>query len=917
MHINLNDEKKVISFPPEAKFKYEWRKYQKRVLNELEEHINDNHLHIIAPPGSGKTVLGLEVILKLNKPTLILAPTIAIRNQWINRFCDLFLQIENRPEWISTDIKNPCFLTVATYQSLHAACCGNRQKEQEYFDEEINENSDYKKPKTIKTKEIASLLQSKNIGTIVVDEAHHLKNAWWQSLNEIKKALNPTIVGLTATPPYDVSYAEWQRYIELNGPVDAEISVPELVVEGDLCPHQDYTYISRPTDDEHQKIVNFRQRLYSLFAQLKADKTIFAALKNHPIYNEPKKNLNWIYSNIECYSSVLIFLNSAGEKIDKNHLDIIGSKNFNLPELNYEWIETLLSFYLFKNPGGFSEYEEHQKKLVNQLKRHGVLERKSINFKHCKTINKFLSSSLSKLKGVEKIVDFEFSQLKSNLRMVILTDYIRKEFLVNESTNDMLLNKIGVMPIFEQLRRTNKKEIKIGVLTGSLVIIPVSSLEEFKKTATDLNIEKVNSHPLPFDKNYVIIHSNDQLKNQVVHITTEIFQSGFIEVLVGTKSLLGEGWDAPAINSLILASFVGSYVSSNQMRGRAIRSHREDPQKTSNIWHLVCSDLTAIDGGDDVALLKRRFKAFVGISFGDETNIESGIARLLLPQKITSEKTIDRINSKMLLNSGYRSELKEKWKKALNNGTTLVEEMKIPFQEKEEYQKVKSLYYNRTIKYLFAMVGSALVGFIFEVLKGFAKSIKHIKSMEDFMFWMMSIGIVGIVLFGRLTLKSFTAYVKYRDISKDVKNISHALLKSLIKTGSIHTSYSNLKIITNVDKQGAIFCHLEGGTTYEKSTFIKSLQETIEKIKNPRYIIIRKSFFLSFLPQKDYHSVPYILGRKKIFAEYFKTKWSNLVGSCDLIYTRTLNGRKLLLKARINSLAGIFENNTERVNKWR
>ena len=129
MHINLIDEKKVISFPPEAKFKYEWRKYQKRVLNELEEHINDNHLHIIAPPGSGKTVLGLEVILKLNKPTLILAPTIAIRNQWINRFCDLFLQIENRPEWISTDIKKPCFLTVATYQSLHSACCGNRQKE--------------------------------------------------------------------------------------------------------------------------------------------------------------------------------------------------------------------------------------------------------------------------------------------------------------------------------------------------------------------------------------------------------------------------------------------------------------------------------------------------------------------------------------------------------------------------------------------------------------------------------------------------------------------------------------------------------------------------------------------------------------------------------------------------------------------
>jgi hypothetical protein len=38
----------------------------------------------------------------------------------------------------------------------------------------------------------------------------------------------------------DVSPFEWQRYEELCGPVDAEVSVPELVLEGDLCPHQDY-----------------------------------------------------------------------------------------------------------------------------------------------------------------------------------------------------------------------------------------------------------------------------------------------------------------------------------------------------------------------------------------------------------------------------------------------------------------------------------------------------------------------------------------------------------------------------------------------------------------------------------------------------------------------------------------------------
>ena len=84
-----------------------WRKYQKRVLDELSEHLDDNHLHIIAPPGSGKTILGLEVSLRLNKPTLIFAPTISIKNQWIEKFCELFSQVKNIPDWISDDIRNP------------------------------------------------------------------------------------------------------------------------------------------------------------------------------------------------------------------------------------------------------------------------------------------------------------------------------------------------------------------------------------------------------------------------------------------------------------------------------------------------------------------------------------------------------------------------------------------------------------------------------------------------------------------------------------------------------------------------------------------------------------------------------------------------------------------------------------------
>ncbi|MDO6440482.1 helicase-related protein [Cyclobacterium sp. 1_MG-2023] len=677
------------------------------------------------------------------------------------------------------------------------------------------------------------------------------------------------------------------------------------------------SFFSHPTIQESRKIDEYRQRVQTLFNDIKTDQTLIQALERHPIYLTPNEQLDWIYTNLEYYSATLIFLNAVGKEIKQDHLEIIGEKRFKIPELNYEWVEILLTFYLYKDPDGFTPYTEHQEKLTNKLKRNGAMERRSVNFRNNRKVNSFLSSSISKLRSIDQIVDFEHDHLKQDLRMVILTDYIRKEFLVNQSTNDLELNKIGVLPIFEQLRRTNEREIKIGVLTGSLIIIPVSAFEAFKEVAAKFKIERLSTSSLPFDSKYLVVNSTEQLKHDIVHIITQVFQQGHIEVLVGTKSLLGEGWDAPSINSLILASFVGSYVLSNQMRGRAIRTERQNIDKTGNIWHLVCADTTAPDGGDDIQLLKRRFKAFVGVSFREEVSIENGIGRLDLPDDLITEQEILNINNRLLTNAGQRDQLKEKWRQALESGATLIEEIKVPFPENKEYKSLKSLYYNRTIKYLLGMLGSGFVGFGFEALQGLGRAARHIRSKEDLLYLLMFIGGLGVVIFGRLAFKTFRAFVKYRDISKDIHQIGEALLESLIKVGTIHTDYSKLTVVSDVDDYGAIYCHLEGGTTYEKSTFIKSLLEIIGTVDNPRYVVVRKSFFLNVLSQKDYHSVPDILGRKKQFAEYFERQWIRFVGACELVYTRTIEGRKLLLKSRIHSLASEFEDKTERINKWR
>jgi superfamily II DNA or RNA helicase len=909
----------LTEYPKEIKFKYPWRKYQNRVLNELKSHLSDGHLHVIAPPGSGKTILGLEVAIRLNKPTLILAPTIAIRNQWIQRFCELFLETNLTPDWISRDIRNPKFMTVVTYQGLHAACNNWRIDEEEIESEEEDseETNGNGRATNPNLDNIVNGLKAQNIKTIVVDEAHHLKNEWWQTLTKVKEELDPIIVGLTATPPYDVTATEWQRYIDLNGPVDTEISVPELVIEGDLCPHQDYVYFTSPTENENQSIVDFRQKIEKLFQEIKTDETIINAIEQHPIWQNPTKQLEWIYNNLSYYSACLIFLKSNKKEIPETHLEVIGDKNLEIPKLNYEWLEILLDFYLYKEKEHFKTFEEHQITLENRLRRYGAIERKQINFSHNKRVTGFLTSSISKINGIKEIVDFEYKNLGNSLRLVILSDFIRKEFYINALENNLELNKIGVIPIFEKLRRENKENKKIAVLTGSMIIIPVSAYPAFEVKAAKYGITQINSSLVPFDNNYILINQTEQIKHDIVHIVTQIFQQGEIEVLIGTKSLLGEGWDAPAINSLILASFVGSFVLSNQMRGRAIRTQNGNSEKTGNIWHLVCVDPTSPSGGDDFDLLKRRFRSFVGVSFKEEPGIENGIGRLNLPENIHHKGEAEKKNNEMFAYAGNRENLKQRWKEALATGVNLVEEIKIPFPEEREYKTVKSIYLNNTIKNLITTLGFSIMGYLEGILQNFGRIMRNIKTLQDFYFYLTVIGIGGVLFFGRRTFKTARLYFKYKDISKDIQQIGDALLNSLIKAEVICGDNSKLKVETSVDEFGAVYCHLEGGTTFDKSTFINALQEVIGPIENPRYVIIRKNKFLLLIQQKDYHSVPEIIGKNKKLAEYFKYQWDYLVGECELVFTRTLNGRKLLLKSRVKSLSSQFDDKIEHVNKWR
>ena len=105
-----------------VKFKWTFRDYQQAVLDNSQKHLKDKRIHIVAAPGSGKTILGLELVRRQNSPALVMSPSVTIRQQWGERFIEAYLpETENPDEYISYSLTSPKLITSITYQALHAA----------------------------------------------------------------------------------------------------------------------------------------------------------------------------------------------------------------------------------------------------------------------------------------------------------------------------------------------------------------------------------------------------------------------------------------------------------------------------------------------------------------------------------------------------------------------------------------------------------------------------------------------------------------------------------------------------------------------------------------------------------------------------------------------------------------------------
>lgn len=880
-------------------FKGQWRQYQQRVLDKAESFMEDGKIHLVAAPGSGKTTLGIEFIRRFGNPTLILVPTVTIRQQWVDRIKQAFLSDANQAEQlISQDLKRPKMITVATYQALHSAM------NQVVGDGLIEDTDDTAQQEHFNFQDfdIRKTFEDKDLGTLCLDECHHLRNEWWKSLEIFRKSF-PKIkmISLTATPPYEGEPALWERYISMCGEIDEEITVPELVKEGTLCPHQDYVYFAFPTMEERTQLDQFEKQKLNFLTKLSTDINFSNTIQSSPALSNQISD-DELLANPKYLSAILIFLRSKELPFPQRFQELLAAKA--LPTFTLEWFETLLNGIIFQVPNWFGFTEEALNQLKSDLKANGLIERNQVKLIRNKKQDVLLNQSLGKLNAVRDIFKAEYQALGSNLRQLVLTDFIRKDFQVHLGDKNAQFTQLGVLSYFESIRREMIEQswtVPVAVLTGSLVIIPTSAKEHLERLIPNSRLSYDVIGQLS-QEDYLKVSISGSYHDLVTALT-QLFQDGYIKVIIGTKSLLGEGWDAPCVNSLILASFVGSFMLSNQMRGRAIRVWPDNPNKTSNIWHLVSINLSPrrwfefqddeekydetlelrLYGlSPDLDLLDRRMTQFLGLHYQEPT-IESGIDRLDLNQLTFSQKGLEKLNQNAITLSQKRQELKDRWQEAL----PLNEEMEVANEVEVDKQFLPLAYLNDWKKALLLFQALVVSFNIYDASKYVIGG-----SLSNFNLTILLLAVIALaIVWGR--------YAIYKSPYKRLEVFGEAIHQALLDAGQIETKESAPRVVR--DSKQALYnaIYLKGASMKEKEIFAQAITEFFAPIENQRYILKASR---KVVDQTEYFAVPSMFERRKDDATAFLERIQKSVGKYDLIYTRSAQGRPILLEARIKAL---------------
>ena len=615
------------------------RAHQAACVEVFDAQPDAGRFHFVLPPGAGKTLLGAVLAQRLRRKALVLVPNTAIQDQWLRLWTSAGGVTVGDDRSLSADV------TVLTYQALAT------------FDDEADSEASPIARLHPNAREIIDALHGAEPFTLVLDEAHHLAATWGQLLSEVLdeahsgRADGPVVVALTATPRDSLSPAEADLVDGLFGPVLYAVSTPALVRDAVLAPYREFAWFVAPTPGEQeylaQSALHWRELIASVTADGFAQPGLLEYLDATWVRHE---GVSW--SHIERTRPEL-----ARALVRGSHNGLVdlpeGARvrdEHRQPMDAQDWAAILADYgrsALLTDPPSpaWEQLRAGMSSVGWTLTRNGARRGQS-------PVDRVLARSAAKSVAAGFLISQEYLVRGEDLRAIVLTDFENVGATPSADLRAVLARHAGsAWEALTEVQRANPG-LRVVLMTGSSVGGTGEVLADLTTGHTTV---------VTRDDGLCRMEGFSGPREWVPYLT-DAFQSGRIDVLVGTRGLLGEGWDAPAANVVIDLTAATTSTAVVQIRGRAIRRDPQRPDKLAHIWSVAAVDDTHPRGDLDYRRLVNKHRGYLAPD--DEGRIIAGVEHLddrCTPFGPPPAEIRDAINADGLAAAGRLEDSRRNW----------------------------------------------------------------------------------------------------------------------------------------------------------------------------------------------------------------------------------------------------------------
>ncbi|HEY3502402.1 MAG TPA: DEAD/DEAH box helicase family protein [Actinocatenispora sp.] len=654
---------------PTRRFAGTWRRYQRLALDafDADRAAGDHRFFAVLPPGSGKTLIGLEAARRIGRRTLVLTPNTAVQGQWATTWDERFVPA-GRPCGTGRELAGA--VNVLTYQSLAVLDRGEASARRAV----VRDGGHRDLLELLHPNGRAVIDTARRLGpwTLVLDECHHLLATWGALVRAVVDALGETtaLIGLTATPQRQLTTWQQSLHDDLFGHTDVEIPAPALVRAGTLAPYQELVYLTSPTAGEDTWLATEASRFadlrFELVERRPGTMPLLTWLHRRAVERTTGEadgpRGDWAgfeHAEPALARAVLRFAYAGmlplptGARLREPHRTE--------PDAD-DWVAVLADFC-----AGHLAASDHPDDAAALAAIRRVLPglgyRLTVRGLRAgmSPVDRLCGLSEAKVAAAVHILEAEDAALGDRLRALVLTDHEqlsgRLPASLAESPMDarsgsarLAFATLAAAPVGTGLRPL--------LVTGQTFACPAKLADELVAYCRGEGYE-VTTEPLEPGT----VRITGLSPRRAVRLATGFLAAGRARVLVGTRALLGEGWDCPRLNVSIDLTTATTPTAVTQMRGRALRLSPDDPDKVADNWTVCCTTDAHPRGDADYLRLVRKHDAYVAPD-ADGTII-SGIAHCdpaLSPHTVPTADDALAVTARALARPAARAEARASWR---------------------------------------------------------------------------------------------------------------------------------------------------------------------------------------------------------------------------------------------------------------